>query len=469
MSIFRDITLCTLFIAFFQLKAQQPIINGYIALGLKSNLALKQKQASYEKSLLALKEAKGLFYPGISLNARFSVADGGRTIDFPIGDMLNPVYQNLNMINQQLFSELPTELQPDEYPLLENLEFTFLRPKEHETKITVVQPLVNSQIIYNKRIKDDLVKVGKTDMNAYKRQLIADIKSAYYRYLQSIEYIHLLDYTEDLIHENIRVNKKLYENHKVTIDNIYRAESEQFKLKKLQADAEKQTKVARSYFNFLINRQLDAIIEIDSTLKLSLDTIGLPSAQLTAFNKREELQQLEYYLNASDNYLKLNQFNALPSITGVVDYGYQGADYTFTSEYDYYMASVVLKWDLFKGLQNKQKIEQARVEKAIIETKKEEAKNQINLQVLNAYYSLEAAYKEIEASESEVKVSSMAFNIIRKKYNQGQSSLIEYIDARTSLTNARQTYIISKYNYYIKYADFERVACLTDLEKLESL
>ena len=53
--------------------------------------------------------------------------------------------------------------------------------------------------------------------------------------------------------------------------------------------------------------------------------------------------------------------------------------------------------------------------------------------------------------------------MVDKKFREGQANLIEYIDARTTMTNAEQTLIINRYDYYIKYAEFERVACLREI------
>ena len=94
-----------------------------------NNLALKQKEQNYLKSQNALREARSLFYPDLSLNARYTVAEGGRIIQFPIGDMMNPVYSTLNML-----------LASDQFPMQENQEFPFYRPTEHETKLSLVQP-----------------------------------------------------------------------------------------------------------------------------------------------------------------------------------------------------------------------------------------------------------------------------------------------------------------------------------------
>ncbi|MCK5795372.1 MAG: hypothetical protein KAH12_11735, partial [Anaerolineales bacterium] len=49
------------------LPAQNPHLATYISEGLESNLGLKQKQLDYAGDLSALKEAKGMFLPDLSM------------------------------------------------------------------------------------------------------------------------------------------------------------------------------------------------------------------------------------------------------------------------------------------------------------------------------------------------------------------------------------------------------------------
>jgi outer membrane protein len=351
--------------------------------------------------------------------------------------MLNPVYTNLNALNRINGVVNPATGQLVQYPALENMEFEFYRPTEHETKVRLVQPIVNNRIYYNNKIKKELVNAEKTGYEAYRRELVFEVKSSYYKYLQTTEVLELIHVTEELLNENIRVNQKLYENNLVTIDNVYRAGSELNKLHQSFAEAVKNNKMALAYFNFLLNRELESEITIDSVVFISDSAGTFSDAQGQAIARREELKQLEYYLAVNKNLTRLNRSNALPTIVGVVDYGYEGEKYKFTNEYDYVMASVVLQWDLFNGLQNKRKIEQSKIDEAILTNKLDEVKQQINLQIVNSYYDLEAALKAIDAAKSDVQASGKAFDIIKKKFYEGQSPLIEFIDVRTSYTNAR--------------------------------
>ncbi len=232
------------------LKAQNPVLEEYIIEGLQSNLGLKQAKLDYAANLSALKEARGLFFPDLSLNARYTVAEGGRTIEFPVGDMLNPVYSTLNVLTG-------TEL----FPQIENQEFAFLRPREHETKMTLVQPIFNTDIIYNHGIRKQYTEIARIDVDRYKRELIKEITKAYYDYQKAFNLVWLADTSISLVKENLRVSQRLFENDKVTIDAVYRSESELSKVEVQRAQANNMLEASRAYFNFLLNRSLDASID----------------------------------------------------------------------------------------------------------------------------------------------------------------------------------------------------------------
>ena len=150
---------------------QEETLDNYIDEGLENNLSLKQKEVNYLKSMEVLKQSRALFFPDISLNARYTAAEGGRVIEFPVGTMLNPVYQSLNYLLDQ-----------DLFPDIANMEFAFYRPTEHETKIRLAQPILDTKIIYNQKINKELSR----DMGAsgymtkpFSRQELLDVISRF--------------------------------------------------------------------------------------------------------------------------------------------------------------------------------------------------------------------------------------------------------------------------------------------------
>lgn len=423
----------------------QSILREYIALGLENNLALKQKESGYKQSLEALKEARGLFYPSVSINARYTVSEGGRVIDFPVGDLMNPVYSTLNQLTAS-----------NMFPMIENQEIRFLRPTEHETKIRLIQPVFNTDLYYNAKIKQELIVTEEISVEQYKRELVAEISKAYYTVGMTAGLFRMLGETRLLLVENVRVNTRLLENDKITRDILLRSQTELSKFDQQLQVALKNKQVASAYFNFLLNRPLSDSILVETPV-VAVMPEGMPEdySQQAVLN-REEIKSLEKYGRISDLNISMYRSSGLPDLFILADYGFQGEEYQFNKDQDYLQASIVLSWDIFSGLQNRSKIRQALIQREMVEDRLHEAKSRIELQVINSLHVLKASELAIKAAESQAKGAREVFRLVHRKYEEGQASLIEFMDARNSLTQAEENLIISRYSYLSDYADFEK-------------
>ncbi len=427
------------------LLAQDSLLNEYIRVGLESNLALKQKELDYSRSLYALREAKGLFFPDVSINARYTLADGGRVIEFPVGDLLNPVYSTLNLLTGSA-----------NFPSIENQEFSFYRPREQETKATLVQPVFSADLVHNYQIKKDLVRIGEADVALYRRELVMTITTAYYELKKVLLLQDLAREAGLLLEENVRVSRKLFENDKVTIDVLYRSEAEYAKVKAQKEELSGLEVSARAYFNFLLNRELDEDVVFGKNPDMLMPLANLTAAQDDAIGSREELDLLAYYKQLNMHRLKLVRGANLPGIYGVVNYGFQGEKYSFTPDDDFVLASIVFQWNLFSGFSKQYKVKQIRIEQEQVDLRIAESKNLIKLQVLNAWSAMNTAWNKVESGKEQLRSAKKAFEMINRKYTEGEISLLEYIDARTNMTNSETDIIISTTEFYIQKAAYDR-------------
>jgi outer membrane protein len=436
--------------------SQNNILDEYIKTGIESNAALKQKMLDYSISMEALQQSKSLFYPNLSLNARYTAAFGGRTIGFPVGDLLNPVYNTLNILTQS-----------QQFPEIENQEFNFYRPTEHETKLSLVQPIFNPKIYHNYKISQQQTQVRFLDATVYKRELIKEIKTAYFNYLKTLELNKLLDSTVLLLNENLRVSNSLYKNDKVTKDVVLRSEAELSSIKMKKAEAIKSTEIAGAWLNFLLNRNLTEEIKTSEIIPPINLYFLLDTLKNTGQLNREEIKLLDTYKAMNTQNLKLVGSDFYPQLVGAIDYGFQGEKYSFGDEDDFMLVSLVLKWKLFHGFETRSERQEIKIKEQQIELQKEQFEKQIELQVIQSFYELKEASQQIITTSKKEKASVEAFRIIRKKYSQGQANLLEYIDARSNMTNARQEAIIAKFNYFIKEAELERATGTAKLNYLE--
>lgn len=458
----KPILRALIFLIFSPALFTQNMLDEYVKQGLNNNLALQQKSFSLEKSMEALKEARGMFFPSLAVQARYSRAGGGRIIDFPVGDLVNPVYTSLNSLFRfhGITTDFPTNIPNERIP--------FLREREQETKLRVIQPIFQPALYYNYKLRSSLLDMNQAEFSVYKRQLIADVKNAYFNYLKTLQIIDLINETRLLLEENLRVSKSLFDIGKATEDVVFRAQAEISSLDQQQAEAKKNKILAQQYFNFLLNRDLDLPIDTVPIDFSALSTLpDLNAALNRALEKRNEFQLISHGLKAASYQAELAGTTHLPAVTAVLDYGIQGETYSFGKDDDYWMASLVLEWNLFNGNQSKAKKAQALLEKKQLESQRSELENQIKLQVNEAYNLLCTSQAAITAARKEKEAAETSFRIVEKKYKYGTATQIEFIDARTAFTQSANNYILACYEHLINQVRFEQVTAKIDLSELE--
>jgi outer membrane protein len=440
-------------------------LDHYIEKGLASNHALQQKLTNYRHSIEEINEARGMFFPAISILARYSVSRGGRVIELPLGDLLNAPYSTLNTLSAIHNLTDPATGLPVHFPSVENQEFLFLRPREHDTRVELVQPIYNRQIYFNHKVRQNLASAKEADAGAYKRYLVAEIKSAYYNHLKSTGINKLVENTLILLEENLRVNERLHSNNLVTVDYIYRSQAELAKMKQQQSEAQRMEKSTAAYLNFLVNNPLDTPVETDYNYQIPENIVPYKEASVLALSSRDEIVMINNYSMAANNSLRAKQSNKLPSVFGVINYGFQGEKYDFSRDHDYTIATVALRWDIFSGMQNNSRIRQAQLELLELKQKEREIEEGIRLEVINAWYSLQAARQGIEAAEAQAQANRKAFDVTSRRYSEGEVTLIEFIDTRTAMTNAEENLIIAEYDYLISLAEYELAAGLYSFDR----
>lgn len=441
--------------------SQNPVLDNYIIQGIAFNHGLMVQRFSVEKAESELSEARGLYLPGLSVNARYTVADGGRTIQFPLRDILDGYSMWNNALNPEI-----TLMTPDP---ISNEDFSFLRKNEHDTRLTLTQPLFSTKIYYQVKIRKELSEAEMKSLEVSTRLLVDDIRQAYFDYLKSVELCNWMDEAKVLSLEFVRVNESLLENDKVTADVLYRARAEDAKTDQEIAEAIKNKQVAAAWFNYLTGNSANDPIRINDTVQMIPLVKDLQDAIYAAQENREEIEQLEILDAAASYNIRMSSSDRLPSLVAVADYGFQGEEYHFNAGSDFAMASLVLQWDLFDGFQKREKLQQALLERKSLEESRQDLLKKIEIEVTQGWFDLQAAGKMMETSVLEEEAMQRFFDMTKRKYENGQSSLLEYTDARTQWTRSVMNRIIRKYDYHTAYFNLLNAMAVESISRYHTI
>lgn len=426
-----------IFLAHSTAHAQQNgVFQSYIGQGVESNLTLLNTALDRESAISELRSARGRFIPEVSLEASYSLASGGRTIDFPLGDLFNPVYGTLNELTGS--QRFPTNL--------ENVNEQLLPNNFHETKIRIVQPLFNSDQYFSYRAQRDLVSAREARLQAVEKELIKEIRLSYHNYFASVDQLAILESNRELVQELVRTTESLVRNGKATIDQQYAAQFELTELDGSITDARRMKQTAQARFNQLLNRELVAPILRDEAYFKSRsiypETDLLRDASLLA---RPEFAELSANRAAATNLLSMNRATALPDLFVVGDLGYQGSYYTFGSDQEFWFVQFGMRWSLFRGFQNREKITRSRIELNQIDNRYRELEQEIELRVSDARNAVTAAEARELAAIVGLEAAEAGFRIVKRRYEENSALLVEYLRAQDMYTRARLSASLARY------------------------
>lgn len=431
----------------------QDRLQKYIKEGILNNIVLQQKKISLRQAIYSLKTAKSYFFPSVSLEGDYTSGEGGRNISIPVGDMLNPVYSTLNQLTQS-----------NRFPQLDNMKVNFFPYHFYDVKVKTSMPLLNTDLIINKNIRKDGIHLQQDEVSLYKRELVRDIKTAYYNYLSAISAVKIYRNAMKVAQEGKRVNEALLKNGKGLPVYILRSESEIAGINSQIVEAENKVKSAGRYFNFILNRDLDAPIDTSYNVGLKLSEINRILSAGFDISGREELKMLETEKRMDQSVLKMNRLHWVPKVNAFIDVGAQDRIWNLNSNSRYYLFGLQLSVPIFEAFRNNYKTSEAELNVRNIQLNLDLTRKQIKLGQLNVRGDLIAARQNYYTAKKKYKAAKSYERLIEKGYKEGANTFIETVDARSQLTQAALMLNINTTKVLSALANYEREIAANNID-----
>jgi outer membrane protein TolC len=420
------------------LGSVEEAAGSLVADALASNLELDGASAGVAERLAALDQARARYLPSLDFAARYSRADGGRTIDFPVGDLLNPVYASLNQLSGS------TRFAP-----VANQQIDLQRSREQDTKLSLSQSLYDPRISASRAAAQSQYDSAAAGRAALACRIERDMREAYYRWLQARSQIGIFDATLELANENRRVNDSLFRNGKITRDLVYRAEADELEVEQLQLGARNAERLAQSYVNLLRNAPFDRALPVtpadEMAGRAAAPRPALDVLQNAAVEQRSELRQLDAIEAAAAAGERLARAAFKPRLGFALDLGTQGDAYGLRGDDRYVLASVVLRFNLFSGGADQAGVSGARAVQRETRASRSAQEQNIRFEVQRAVQDLELIQASLGTAARRVEAAAGAFHIAARKRDLGQINQAEFIDSRRALTDAQLNLNVTRF------------------------
>jgi len=412
-------------------RSLADVVDDYVREGLTANLTLRSQGFDVERAIAALDGARAGYFPSLGLDARYTRSEGGREFQLPLSQI---------------------------DPALADQTIPFLREREQDTRLTLLQPLYAPAIPASVRAQRSRLAASEYARLALARRLQRDITVGYLDWLRATQTVAIVDASRTLLDENLRVNDSLFRNGKVTQDQVLRARAELLEVQQQLREAQNLAQQARSYLNFLLNRPLDTTLEaaeVDAVVARAAADFQVLAAE--ALERRPELAQAESAVQAAQAQIGVERARLKPVLGIGVDGGIQGEDYGTGHGYNYGQASLRLTWKLFDGGANRAAVRSARALASRAATERDELAQQIQLEVQQALDRLDTAGDSLATAGARSEAARAGFRIASRKRDEGVISQVEFIDARSTLTGAELNLNLTRFALLARQAELDYV------------
>jgi outer membrane protein len=430
------------------------ILEKYIAEGIENSLALKQEKLEIDKAVNAITIAKSNFSPRITFAPTYSLAAGGRKLNFPIGDLLNPVYSTLNALTKS-----------NSFPQVDNVNEQLAPNNFQETKVSFQYPIYNAEIKYGIAIQKELLQTEYAKKKVLEYELRNAIELAYIQYLTASAGVKIYENARKILKESEKLNQKLIDNDMALKDGLLTAQYEVIKMDQEIQNAKKNITLSQYYLNFLLNKPFESIVLVDSLMLNSIKP-NLQEANFyveNALQNRPEFNQLDQAIRTSESVIVLQQKVAkLPNVFIGGNAGFQGFGYRFFKNQAYTVVQAGLNYELYHGQEKKKKIEQAKISKSIVEIKREEAQKQIGMQVQQAYLEVKNAQNNLTTYALAKEKTKKILDIVTSRYNNGKAIYLELSKAQNDHLQTQLMEQLAQHDYLSKYANLKKSSAVSE-------
>lgn len=405
------------------LKSHSLSLEEAIALGLENNYSARRSQKEIEKALKQKWEIISQGLPQLTGNV----------------DYQNFLKQPVTLIPAEITGGEPGTFTPVRFGTKQSLNAAatwnqLIFDGSYIVGVQSVRTLL--QLSKNAKIKTD-IEVKKAVINAYGNVLLAE------------ESVEILMQNLETVEKNFSDTQKIYENGLAEEEDVERLEITLLSLQNSLSRSERMRDLSYEMLNLALG--LPNATEV--TLTQELEELTLQYYDLSLLSQKIEVEETIDYRIAfnSTEYAKiqerLEKAKALPSLTGFVNYGYQGFSESFSffnKDQDYFAQSVLgvsLNIPIFSSGMRSSRTAQRKIEyeQALLDLS--ETESEVKLQIATAKSDYEFSIENLETRKRSLALAERIEDKNQIKFFEGLASSFELSEAQTQLYQAQQNYL----------------------------
>ena len=335
------------------------------------------------------------------------------------------------------------------------------------TGITIFNGFQNRNRLKRAKLNKE---ISEYDLEKTKNDISLEISQAYLQILLNKELIKVAQAQVEISKEQLTQVMKQIESGVVPKGEQYKAES---------ALANDEQELINTQNNLELSQlSLAQFLQIPDYENFDVEEIGadFPSQERLHMSPKQiytsaernfpEIKGAELKIESAQKEISIAKARYYPSIIGNYSFGSSWFKvFNMPSEDSYFRTldlrkfhngGLTLNIPIFNRMQTKSEVNQAKLNKQIVEYELQDQKNKLNKEIIQAHASARLALKAYNATQKAETSLQNAFDYAKKRYNAGALSIYDFDKAKNDLTQAQSKRLQEKYNFLfrLKVLDF---------------
>jgi len=407
-------------------------LNDAIQIALANNPDNKMAIARIKQAEAMIEKANANFFPFLGFYTEYSQGNA------PSGYLFKNIDQRL----------LPA-----------NVDFNY--PGWYENYETGIKAKINifngGRDILNKKIAETDFSISRIDRQSVENSLVASVIHTYYNALAASEYIKIAKDSISSVKSQLRLMNVRFRAGGALKSDILSLEVRLAQAKEDLVLSENRLKTTLTVFASI----LGVSPEVEIILKeIERSEIPLPDEYIAgsayALENRPEVNKIKERVKQTRMALDLSRAEYLPRVDLRSKYYVDDPEMSYSDARDNWTAAVIFNWDIFTGFSTK--AEEKKVQTIIEEMLAADLKTKLSvkLDVKNAYLRIAEAKARLEVAEKSVAMAEESFNLVKKQYEGGSTTITRYLEAELALNRAKTRTTAAYYDREKAFADIGR-------------
>ena len=293
-----------------------------------------------------------------------------------------------------------------------------------------------------------------------RQEFILSVKQAYFNVLQAKMLLGIQQEAQKSAEEQLKIAQTRYDLGSASFSDVLKAKVQYGDVKLALITAENNVPLAKATLNSIMGQNVDTPLEVEENLTQPAFPYSYEDGLAQAAEANPSVQKVEFDYESARAQMGLARSTFFPTfnLRGGYSWNNQNLDQIKnirTRDYNWSFGASI-SFTIFENFQRKQNLSYAKANLNSIKENYRQTKNDVALQVKQAYIGVQQAQESIGLTNDKLQSAKEDLDLVQEKYNLGAASILDLLDSEVSYKQAESDQVQALYNYNLAVAQFEQ-------------